>query len=99
MIWFFIFGLFFIGWIIDLFFILLMDCEVDWCFQGGNLDYNVVWILLIFFGVFGVYRMYMGKWIIGIIYLFIGGLFFFGVFYDFWIFNGQVFECNGLQCI
>lgn len=83
-IWFFTFGLFFIGWIIDLFLIPSMDREADRRFQGGNLDYNVAWILLTFLGVLGVHRMYMGKWITGIIYLFTGGLFFLGVLYDFW---------------
>ncbi|ENI2509090.1 NINE protein, partial [Pseudomonas aeruginosa] len=82
-IWFFTFGLFFIGWIIDLFLIPSMDREADRRFQGGNLDYNVAWILLTFLGVLGVHRMYMGKWITGIIYLFTGGLFFLGVLYDF----------------
>jgi len=44
----------------------------------------VGWILLTFLGVFGVHRMYQGKWITGILYLFTGGLFFIGVLYDFW---------------
>ena len=98
-IWFFTFGLFFIGWIIDLFLIPSMDREADRRFQGGNLDYNVAWILLTFLGVLGVHRMYMGKWITGIIYLFTGGLFFLGVLYDFWTLNGQVSERNGPQRI
>ncbi|HBO6177777.1 TPA: TM2 domain-containing protein [Pseudomonas aeruginosa] len=98
-IWFFTFGLFFIGWIIDLFLIPSMDREADRRFQGGNLDYNVAWILLTFLGVLGVHRMYMGKWITGIIYLFTGGLFFLGVLYDFWALNGQVSERNGPQRI
>ena len=69
-IWFFTLGLFFIGWIIDLFLIPSMDREADLRFTAGDTDYNVAWILLTFLGIFGVHRMYQGKWITGIIYLF-----------------------------
>lgn len=40
--------------------------------------------------MFGVHRMYQGKWITGIIYLFTGGLFLVGVLYDFWTLNTQI---------
>lgn len=93
-IWFFTLGLFFIGWIIDLFLIPAMDREADRRFKAGALDYNVAWILLTFFGAFGVHRMYQGKWISGIIYLFTLGLFGLGLLYDFWTLNGQVSEVN-----
>jgi TM2 domain-containing membrane protein YozV len=89
-IWFLTLGLFFIGWIIDLFLIPAMDREADLRFTAGDTDYNVAWILLTFLGVFGVHRMYQGKWITGIIYLFTGGLFLLGVLYDFWTLNTQV---------
>ena len=62
-IWFFTFGLLGIGWLIDLFLIPSMDREADLRFTAGSTDYNVAWILLTFLGVFGVHRMYMGKWI------------------------------------
>ena len=55
---------------------------------------KVSWILLTFLGVFGIHRMYMGKWITGLIYLLTGGLFFIGVLYDFWTLNNQVSERN-----
>ena len=64
--------------------------EADLRFTAGDTDYNVAWILLTFLGVFGVHRMYQGKWITGIIYLFTGGLFLLGVLYDFWTLNTQV---------
>jgi TM2 domain-containing membrane protein YozV len=89
-IWFFTFGLLFIGWIIDLFLIPAMDQEADLRFTAGDTDYNVAWILLTFLGIFGVHRMYQGKWITGIIYLCTGGLFLLGVLYDFWTLNTQV---------
>lgn len=87
MIWFFMLGLLGIGWIVDLFLIFLMDCEVDCCFVVGEINYLVVWLLLIFLGIFGVYCLYIGKWISGIFYFFIGGFFLLGVLYDFWMFN------------
>jgi TM2 domain-containing membrane protein YozV len=67
-----------------------MDREADLRFNAGTTDYSVAWVLLTFLGVFGVHRMYQGKWITGIIYLFTGGLFFLGVLYDFWTLNDQV---------
>jgi len=54
-IWFFTLGLFFVGWIIDLFLIPSMDREADMRFQPGPIDYTVGWILLTFLGVFGGY--------------------------------------------
>lgn len=89
-IWFFTFGLLGIGWLIDLFLIPAMDREADLRFTAGPIEYNVAWILLTFLGVFGVHRMYQGKWISGLLYLVTGGLFFLGVLYDFWTLNDQV---------
>jgi len=90
-------GLFFIGWIIDLFLIPSMDRKADLRFKAGNIDYNVAWILLTFLGLFGVHRMYMGKWISGILYLFTGGLLGIGIIYDFWTLNDQITLINGAQ--
>lgn len=93
-IWFFTLGLFFIGWIIDLFLIPAMDREADLRYTPGIYDYNVAWLLLTFLGLFGIHRMYLGKWITGIIYLVTGGLFFVGLLYDLWTLNSQVSERN-----
>ena len=60
-IYFFTLGLFFIGWIIDLFLIPGMDRRADLRFRGGRVDYNLAWILLTFLGIFGIHRMYLGK--------------------------------------
>lgn len=93
-IWFFTVGLFFIGWIIDLFLIPGMAREADRRFVEGPVDYDLAWILLTFLGVFGVHRMYMGKWITGIIYLFTGGLMLVGWLWDLLTLNEQLSEVN-----
>ncbi|MFC1888183.1 NINE protein [Thermodesulfobacteriota bacterium] len=93
-IYFFTLGLLGIGWIIDLFLIPSMDRRADLRYRAGRLDHTVAWILLTFLGVFGIHRMYMGKWITGVLYLFTGGLFFLGILYDFWTLNEQVTEAN-----
>ncbi len=93
-LWFFTLGLFFIGWIIDLFLIPAMDREADLRFREGEVSYNIGWILLTFLGVFGIHRMYMGKWITGIIYLFTGGLFLIGWLYDLLTLNSQIDALN-----
>lgn len=89
-LWFFTLGLLGIGWLIDLFLIPSMDREADLRFSAGPLDYNLAWIFLVFLGLFGVHRMYQGKWISGILYLFTGGFFMLGVLYDFWTLNDQI---------
>ena len=93
-IWFFTFGLFLVGWIIDLFLIPGMDEEADYRFAEGSINYNISWLLLTFTGLFGLHRMYMGKWVTGVLYLFTGGLFLVGVLYDFWTLNGQISTRN-----
>ncbi len=95
-IWFFTLGLFFVGWIIDFFLISSMDDEADYRFSEGSINYSLAWILLVipFFGFFGLHRMYMGKWITGLIYMCTAGLLGFGVLYDFWTLNGQIDEIN-----
>lgn len=93
-IWFFTLGLFFIGWIIDLFLIPSMDRSADHKYQSGPIDYTVSWLLLTFLGIFGIHRFYMGKWITGLIYLCTGGLFLLGILYDYWTLNGQIDDLN-----
>jgi TM2 domain-containing membrane protein YozV len=93
-IYLFTLGLFFIGWIVDLFLIPGMDRRADLRFREGRIDYNVAWILLTFLGLFGIHRMYMGKWISGILYLLTGGFLGIGVIYDFWTLNDQITIVN-----
>ena len=93
-IWFFTLGLLGIGWLIDLFLIPSMDRQADFRFQTGNVNYSVAWILLTFLGFFGIHRMYMGKWLTGILYLLTVGLAGIGYLYDYWTLNRQITELN-----
>jgi TM2 domain-containing membrane protein YozV len=93
-VWFFTLGLLGIGWLIDLFLIPSMDRQADFRFQSGPVNYSVAWILLTFLGLFGVHRMYMGKWLTGILYLLTAGLVGLGYLYDYWTLNGQVDQLN-----
>ena len=93
-IWFFTLGLLGIGWLIDLFLIPSMDREADLRFRAGPVDYSVTWILLTFLGLFGVHRMYMGKWLTGILYFFTGAVLGLGLLYDFWTLNDQISVVN-----
>ncbi len=94
-IYFFTFGIFFIGWIVDLFLIPGMEREADIRYTAGRLDYTVAWLLLVFLGLFGIHRMYMGKWLTGIVYLLTFGLFGLGYIYDMWTINDQITIING----
>lgn len=89
-IWFFTGGLLMIGWIIDLFLIPGMDQEADLRFTSGSKDYNTAWLLLVFLGLFGAHRMYMDKWLTGILWLCTGGFFLIGYLYDLWTLNSQL---------
>ena len=94
-VYFFTLGLLFIGWIVDLFLIPSMAREADIRFTPGRIDYTVAWILLVFLGPFGIHRMYMGKWLTGILYLCTVGLFGIGYIYDMWTINDQITLING----
>jgi TM2 domain-containing membrane protein YozV len=93
-IYLFTLGLLFVGWIVDLFLIPSMDRQADIRFKTGRIDYNLSWILLTFLGIFGIHRMYMGKWLTGILYLLSGGLLGIGIIYDFWTLNDQITLIN-----
>jgi len=93
-IWFFTAGLLGIGWLIDLFLIPSMDRQADLRFRPGPMDYNLTWILLTFLGILGVHRLYLRKYITGILYMLTGGLFLLGIIYDYWTLNDQIDEIN-----
>ncbi len=96
-IYFFTLGLLFVGWIVDLFLIPGMNKKADIRFRQGKVDFNVSWLLLTFLGFFGIHRMYMGKWITGLVYLCTVGLFGLGYIYDFWTLNDQITLINGSE--
>ena len=93
-LYFFTLGLVGVGWLIDLFLIPGMCRQADFRFQRGPIDYSVAWLLLTFLGVLGIHRMYLGKWITGILYLLTCGLLGLGYLYDYWTLNDQVALIN-----
>jgi len=93
-IWFFTLGLFFIGWIIDLLLIPGMSRQADRRFIPGPKDYDLTWILLTFLGWLGIHRLYMGKWVTGIIYMLSAGLLGLGILWDFLTLNEQLSDVN-----
>ena len=94
-LYFFTLGIFFVGWIVDLFLIPGMDREADIRFIPGPIDYNLAWLLLVFLGMFGVHRLYLGKVWTGILYLLTFGIFGLGYIYDMWTLNDQITLING----
>jgi TM2 domain-containing membrane protein YozV len=93
-IWFFTFGLFLVGWFVDLFLMPAMERSAERRYVEGAHDYTVAWVLLTFLGVFGVHRFYLAKWVTGVLYLCTAGLFGIGYLYDYWTLNEQVSERN-----
>ena len=93
-IWLFTAGLFLIGWLIDLFLIPSMQNKANARFIKGSKDFNIAWILITFLGYLGIHRMYMGKWLTGLVYLLTFGIFYLGVIYDYWTLNEQLSEVN-----
>ncbi len=93
-IWFFTLGLLGVGWIIDLFLIPSMDREADRKYTNGPVNYSIAWILLVYLGIFGLHRFYMGKWLTGILYLCTLGCLGIGLLYDLFTLNGQIDSLN-----
>lgn len=93
-IWFFTLGLLGIGWLIDLFLIPGMERDAERRFAPGATDYSVAWILLTFLGLLGIHRIYMGKWVTGLLFMVSGGLCGIGWLYDFCTLNEQISEIN-----
>jgi len=93
-IWFLTLGLLGIGWFVDLFLMPSLDRSAELRYDSGPVDHNVTWILLTFVGVFGIHRIYMGKYLTGLIYFLTVGLAGFGILYDYWTLNEQVSEAN-----
>ena len=93
-IWFLTFGVFGIGWLIDLFLIPGMDEEADHKYLPGKIDYTLAWLFLTFFGLLGVHRLYLGRYVSGVLYFLTGAFFGVGLLYDFWKLNELIDEEN-----
>ena len=74
-----------------------MARKADLRFKEGRINYDAAWILLTFLGLLGIHRMYMAKWMSGIIYLCTLGIFGIGYIYDFWTLNDQITVINSSQ--
>ena len=96
-IYFFTFGLFLIGWLVDLVLMPQLEANADRSFTPGSINYTIAWVLLTFLGVFGIHRFYQGKWGTGLLYLLTGGLFLVGVIYDYWTLNDQISQANSRE--
>lgn len=93
-IYFFTVGLLLIGWIVDLFLIPSMARAADRRYVEGPINYDLAWLLLTFLGIFGVHRLYLGKWVTALLWFLTGGLFLLGYLYDYWTLNEQITEIN-----
>ena len=80
-------GLLGIGWLVDLFLMPRLERQADYSYAAGPINYTVVWILLVFLGLLGLHRFYLGKPWTGLLYLLTGGVFLLGVIYDWWTIN------------
>ena len=72
-----------------------MDREADLRYTPGPIDYNIAWLLLVFLGLFGIHRFYLGKIGTGLLYLLTFGLCGLGYIYDLWTLNDQITLING----
>jgi len=93
-IYFFTLGLFFVGWIVDLFLMPWLAASADRRYNDGETNYSIAWLFLTFLGFFGAHRFYMGKIGTGLIYLLTLGLCGIGVIYDYWTLNEQISSQN-----
>ncbi len=57
-------------------------------------DLNISYLLLVFTGLFGIHKFYLGKIGMGILYFFTAGLFLVGLLYDLVTMTQQVYEYN-----
>ncbi|MAD08248.1 MAG: hypothetical protein CMP86_12630 [Gammaproteobacteria bacterium] len=92
----FTFGLFGIGWLVDLFLMPSLERQADSSYAVGAINYTVTWVLLVFLGPLGLHRFYLGKPWTGLLFLLTCGLFLIGVIYDWWTVNEQISKENML---
>jgi TM2 domain-containing membrane protein YozV len=95
-IWFLTFGVFGIGWLIDLFLIPSMHKKTSSSYTFGKYNYSVSWLLLTYGGFLGLHRFYLGKIVTGILYLCTFGFLGLGILYDYFNINQEVDKYNRL---
>ena len=95
-IWFLTFGVFGIGWLIDLFLIPSMHKKTSSSYTFGKYNYSVSWLLLTYGGFLGLHRFYLGKVVTGILYLCTFGFLGLGILYDYFNINQEVDKYNRL---
>jgi hypothetical protein len=57
-------------------------------------ELSVAYVLLVFAGLFGAHKFYLNRPVMGVIYVFTGGIFFLGVIVDLFTLASQVERCN-----
>lgn len=87
-------GLLGVGWVFDLFWMPMLARSARRRYFDGPYSYDFAWVLQTFLGVFGLHRMYLGKWATGLLWLVTGGLFGLGYIYDYLTLNEQVSLAN-----
>ena len=90
----FTFGLFGIGWFVDLFLMPSLERQADSSYVVGAINYTVTWVLLVFLGPLGLHRFYLGKPWTGLLFFLTCGIFLIGVIYDWWTINEQISKEN-----
>ena len=90
----FTFGLFGIGWFVDLFLMPSLERQADSSYAVGAINYTVTWVLLVFLGPLGLHRFYLGKPWTGLLFFLTCGIFLIGVIYDWWTINEQISKEN-----
>lgn len=58
---------------------------------------KIIWICLIFGGIFGIHRFILGHWALGFLYMFTCGLLFFGVIADIFALPQLILEAKENQ--
>jgi TM2 domain-containing membrane protein YozV len=93
-IWMFTLGLLGVGWVFDLFWMPVLKRSARRRYYDGPYNYDFAWILQTYLGIFGLHRMYLGKWATGLLWACTGGLLGVGYVYDYLTLNEQISVAN-----